>query len=139
MLIAIRKSFAAKLELIAEVVGLAVSFSGATLAAVFGKLVIAIILGAITLGLFLRLTGRRSNLQVAAQPVPGWVRPAAVLLAVVETSALVEATNLPVRFSQQGFLYTHWLLVALVLAAAYLVQVKLFSSLAARHHARQAL
>ena len=139
MLIAIRKSVAAKFELIAEVTGLAVSFSGATLAAVFGKLVIAVILGAITLGFFLRLTGRRSSLQVEAPHTPGWVRSVSALLAVVETVALVEATNLPVRFSQQGFLYRHWLLVALVLAAAYLVQVKLLGSLAARRHARQAL
>ena len=139
MFIAIRKSVAKRFEVIADVIGLAASLSGATLAAVFGKLVIAIILGAITLGFFLRLTGRRSKTQIKAQPTPNWMRLTSALLAVLEAAALVEATDLPVRFNQQGFQLAHWLLVALVLATAYLIQVKLFRAAFTKSHASQAL
>jgi hypothetical protein len=139
MLIAIRKSVAKQFEVIAEVAGLAISLSGATLAAVFGKFVIAVILGAITLGFFLRVTSRRAKVQAAAQPTPSWVRLASAALATVETAVLVEATNLPVRFSQQGFEFKHWVLVGLVLATAYMVQVKILGAIARRRHAGQAL
>ncbi|MES2956576.1 MAG: hypothetical protein V4792_00240 [Pseudomonadota bacterium] len=130
MLISIQKSIARHFEVIAEVAGLAIALSGATLAAVFGKFVIAVILGAIALGLFLRFTGRRSQGQAVARVTPGWVRLASAGLAAIEAAALVEATDLPVRFSQQGFEFKHWVLVGLVFSAAYLVQVKILRALA---------
>ncbi len=126
MFTAIRSSVARRLEVLAEVAGLALSISGATLAAVLGKFLVAAVLAAITLGFFFRLSNRRAGRVSTPPPAPLWVRPTAAVLAVVEVTALVEATNLPVRFDAAGFSYLHWILVVVALGAAYVFQVRLF-------------
>jgi hypothetical protein len=126
MFTAIRSSVAKRLEVLAEVAGLALSISGATLAAVFGKFLVAALLVVITLGFFFRLSNRREGRVAAPPPAPLWVRPSAAVLAVVEVTALVEASNLPVRFDSAGFSYLHWILVVVALGAAYVFQVRLF-------------
>jgi hypothetical protein len=125
MLAAVRSAVAKRLEVLAEVMGLALSLSGATLAAVLGKLLVAAVLGAITLGFFLRLSNRRAGRVAVPAPTPPWVRPVAAALSVVEVAALVEATNLPVRFYDPGFSYIHWVLTLVALVVAYVLQVRL--------------
>jgi hypothetical protein len=137
MLPAIKRAITGKLELLAELGGLALSFSGATLAAVVGKLLVAAVLGALSLGFFLRLVGRR-GVRAASPPPPGWLRPTAAALSVVEAAVLVEATNLPVRFDQPGFATYHWLLVLLVLVAAYMLQSQVLRSLVVRGNEKRA-
>ena len=130
MLVELRKSVSRKLEFAAEAVGLAASLSGTAIAVVFGKALAAIALGAIALGLFLRFTSRRKAQEgPAAIPDPWWVPGLAVALSVLEGAVLVEATDLPVRFSQPGFALYHWALVIAFLVAAYLVQRWLLGSL----------
>lgn len=88
MFAALRQAFARRIEFIAELVGLLISLSGATVAAVLGRLMLAAVLGAIVFGLFLRLSGRR-KLRVTTdahrQRQGGWrvvnaVRPTLLLL-----------------------------------------------------------
>jgi hypothetical protein len=120
----IKHNAIAGIEVVANVAGLFVSVSGATVAAVFGKLIVGLVLGAIAVGFVLRLKGRRKAPLVATrEAAPPWVRPVVAVLSALEVGALVEATELPVRFSQEGFAYSHWLIVGLLLAALYLLQV----------------
>ena len=124
----------AGIETVANVAGLFVSVSGATVAAVFGKLVIGIVLGAVAVAFVLRLKGRRVEpLAATRQPPPAWVRPVVAVMSAIEVGALVEATNLPVRFSQEGFAYSHWFIVGLLLAALYLLQVGAVARAVAKH------
>lgn len=129
MFVGLRKSIGTKLEVAAEAVGLAASLSGAAAAVVFGKALAAIALGSIALGLFLRLTGRRTAGEAGVAPsVPWWTSGVAVVLSALEGAVLVEATNLPVRFSQPGFAPYHWALVIAFLVVAYWVQRRLLGS-----------
>lgn len=102
-----------------DVAGIALSGSGAAVVAVFGKFMLAVVLGAIALGFFLRLAGRRRTQIVASPPTPMWLRGVSAVVAVVEVGLLVEATNFPVRFDQAGFEPWHWALVLVALAVAY--------------------
>jgi hypothetical protein len=130
----IKRKALAGLDTVANIAGLFVSVSGATVATVFGKLVIGIVLGAVALGFLLRLKGRRASpLTVTRQPPPSWVRPAVAVLSTFEVGALVEATNLPVRLSQEGFAYSHWCIVGLLFAALYLLQVGAVARAVAKH------
>jgi hypothetical protein len=89
----------------------------------------AIALISVAVGFFLRFKGRRGlnpELQLSTSPL---ARLVAVVLSVSEVAALVEATNLPVRFNQAGFQLAHWYLVALALFSAYLIQVKPIANL----------
>ena len=65
-------------------------------------------------------------------PVTSWARLASGAVSAAEVALLVEAANLPVRFNQEGFHMGHWYLVLLALAAAYLLQLPLFSRLFAK-------
>ena len=122
MLTLVKSSFATKLQAAAEVVAIGFSLSGAVAAFVFAKFLLAVVLGAIALGVTLRfVTRRKAEPNIARTPV--WARLSAALLATVETGVLVEATDLPVRFSQPGFQFHHWLFVLLVWFVAYLVQL----------------
>jgi len=132
----IKDRASASLELVAEVAGLVVSVSGATVAVVLGKLIVGVFLGAVAVGFLLRLKGRRHR-GVAIPPASrsGWVRPVAAIMSLVEVGALVEATNLPVRFSQEGFAYGHWYLLALAFFALYLLQAGVLGQFAAKRRA----
>lgn len=114
----------------------AFALSGATVAAVLGKLLIGVVLAGLAIGFVLRLKSRKAKLASQAHettaPVTGIARFAAGALSVAEVALLVEAANLPVRFNQDGFHMGHWYLVLLALAAAYLLQLPLFSKLLAR-------
>jgi hypothetical protein len=113
----------------ADVVGLVLSASGASVVAVLGKLMFAVVLGAIALGFFLRLSGRRKVKASPLSPAPLWWAFASSALAAVEVALLTEATNLPVRFGQPGFEVWHWALVAVALGVAYSLHMRLFRAL----------
>lgn len=132
MFLALRRKAADTLLLATDVAGLLLAGSGAAVVAFFGKFMLAVVLGAVSLGFFLRLAGRRRQPPVAAVAAPWWCHVASLLLSVVEVSVLAEAADLPVRFSQPGFQLYHWLLVLVVLFAAYRVQLQVFRSAAAR-------
>jgi hypothetical protein len=127
----LRKSFAASVEVALESAGFLLSLSGASLAAAFGRFVLALLLAALALGIGFRLVGRQRR--AATEPkAAGWVRVASLGLAIVEVAALVEATDTPVRFHQEGFSYVHWALVLVAVAVAFFVQVRIISALSRR-------
>lgn len=134
MLIELRRSAARKLEIAIETVGAVVSMSGAVGALVLGKALLAVVLGVVALGIVLRLVTRRSG-RHTVQPVqsPMWLSVVAGCLSVIECAAIVEATDLPVRFSQPGFAFRHWALVLLAFLVAFLLQRKVLGRLLHRH------
>jgi hypothetical protein len=108
---ALRSTLAKRLDSLIDLAGIGLSLSGATVAVVFGKFLLAVILGSVTLGIFLRFAGRRDRRLAPSVPTPGWIRPTSAILTLVQAAALVEAINLPVRFSQPGFEAYHWVYV----------------------------
>lgn len=135
MLLAARSALSKRLESLIDLAGIGLSLSGATAAIVFGKFLLAVIIGSVTLGIFLRFAGRRAKRLSPSVQTPGWIRPTSAILTVVKSAALVEATDLPVRFSQPGFEAYHWVFVLLFLTVAYRLQVRLFSSISRKRGA----
>lgn len=123
MFLTLRRKAADTLLLVADAAGLLLSGSGAAVVAFFGKVFLAVVLGAMALGFFLRLAGRQRPPPPAPVLTPLLCRAASAILAAVEVAVLVEATDLPVRFHQSGFQLYHWLLVLAVLVMAYRVQL----------------
>ena len=106
---------------------------GAPVAAVFGKLFLAVILGAVALGVFLRFAGRRrGGAPMPAVVTPAWVHVLAGLASAIEVAVLVEATKLPVRHDQPDFTQANWLLVLLAWGIAYALQKKWLGAALAR-------
>ena len=132
MFVTLRTAISKRIQLLVDVSGIAVSLSGATAAAVFGKALLAVVLGALALGFLLRLSGRRVASTAAVVRTPGWVFAVASLLSLVVIGVLVEATNLPVRFTQEGFELLHWALVLLAVSAAFLMLVRVLRSVAVK-------
>jgi len=128
----IRKSFAAKVEVALESAGFLLSLFGASLAAAFGRFLVALLLAALALGLGLRLVGRQRLASKLEPKVSGWARAAILCFSLVEVAVLVEATDTPVRFHQEGFSYVHWALVLVAVALVYFVQVRVFAALSRR-------
>lgn len=114
---------------VADVAGLVLSVAGSSVVAVLGKLMLAVVLGAIALGFFLRLAGHHRQQALAPAPTPTWCYCASVFLAAIEVALLVEATNLPIRFNQSGFEPWHWALVVVALVVAYVLHMQIFHSL----------
>lgn len=138
MLLTLKRRVAQGILVAADVAGLVLSVSGAAVVAFFGRLMLAIVLGGIALGFFLRLTGRRRPPVPASLPAPMWSRLVSALLAVVAVGALVEATNFPVRFDQAGFAPWHWVLVLVALAVSYSLMLRVIGSLARGQQAKAA-
>ena len=132
----LRASLGERVELLLDGVAVAFALSGATVAAVLGKLLVGLVLAGLAVGFVLRLKNRKAKLASPANeatvPFTGIARFAAGAVSVAEVALLVEAANLPVRFNQDGFHMGHWYLVLLALAAAYLLQLPLFSRLLSR-------
>jgi len=123
------------LFVVANGAGMVLSLCGASVVALLGKLMLAVVLAAIALGFFLRLSGRRRNVEREPARAPGWCYAAAGALASFEVALLTEATDLPVRFSQPGFEFHHWLLVLVALAVAFMVHMQIFRSITRRRQA----
>ncbi len=134
MLPALKRRIAEGLMVGADVAGIALSGSGAAVVAFLGKFMIAVVLGAIALGFFLRLVGRRRARAIAPPQISMWSRVVSATLAAVEVALLVEATNFPVRFDQSGFEPWHWALVLLALVVAYLLNLRVIRSLFGKRH-----
>ena len=131
MAIALKRKVGEALLVGADITGMVLSVSGAAVVAFLGKLMLAVVLFALALGFFLRLSGRRKVALPSAAP-PGWARPAAGGLAVLEVALLTEATDFPVRFHQPGFEPWHWALVVVALLVAYALHMRLFAVLQRR-------
>ncbi len=130
MLMKFRQNASEFLLATVDIAGMLFSISGAAVVAFVGKLVFAVVLLAVALGFFLRLSGRR---KVHMPPrAPGWVRPVAGVLSLVQVAVLTEAADLPVRFNQAGFEMWHWGLVVAALLAAYMLNMWLLASLGRR-------
>lgn len=119
----------------ADLAGIALSGSGAAVVAFLGKFMLAVVLGAIALGFFLRLVGRRRVQAVSPPRVPMWSRTVSAVLAAGEVALLVEATNFPVRFDQSGFEPWHWALVLVAFAVAYTLNLRVVRNLFGKRHA----
>lgn len=132
MFLTLKRKVADGFLVVADVAGLVLSVAGASVVAVLGKLMLAVVLGAIALGFFLRLAGRRRQQTLAPAPTPTWCYFASAFLAAVEIALLVEATNLPIRFNQSGFEPWHWALVVVALVVAYMVHMQIFRSFTRR-------
>ena len=124
----LKRSMAEGLMAAADGTGFVLSLCGTCVVAFFGKLMLAVVLGAVSLGFFLRLVGRRGTKPSEQPRTPKWCHGLAGVLAVAEVAALVEAAHLPVRFHQEGFEPWHWLLVIAAWLIAYAIQVKFFRS-----------
>ena len=131
-LVTFKQKMADGLMVAADSAGLVASLCGASVVAIFGKVMLAVVLGAVALGFFLRLVGRRRADSRSQPRTPLWCLSVAGVLAIVEVALLTEATNLPVRFHQPGFAPWHWLLVFAAVVIVYVVQVQLFRSWAWR-------
>ena len=127
MLVGLKRKAGEALLVGADIAGMVLSVSGAAVVAFLGKVMLSVVLLAVALGFFLRLSGRRKV--VLPPPAPGWARPAAGLLSVLEVAALTEATDLPVRFHQSGFEPWHWALVVVALVVAYALNMRLFAAI----------
>ena len=138
MLLKIRNAIGNTFMFVIEGAGFFVSISGAVFAIVLGKLFAAAVLAAITLGIFLRLVGRRKPIPVETNSfqTPPWVKFSCAFLSVIEVAVLTEATNLPVSLYQQGFEKLNWLLVILALLVMYVIQVNFFSSVLEKRNAK---
>lgn len=138
MLQKVRNAIGNTIMLVIEGAGFFVSISGAVFAIVLGKLFAAAVLAAITLGIFLRLVGRRKTIPVETNSfqTPPWVKFSCAFLSVIEVAVLTEATNLPVRLYQQDFEKFNWLLVVLALLVMYVIQVNFFSSVLEKRNAK---
>lgn len=134
MLPALKRRIAEGLMTGVDMAGIALLGSGAAVVAFLGKFMLAIVLGAIALGFFLRLVGRRRVQAVAPRPGPKWSRAVSMALAAVQVTLLVEATNFPVRFDQPGFEPWHWALVVVALAVAYPLNLRVICNLFGRRH-----
>lgn len=98
-----------------EAAGALASAVGAPLAALTGKLYLAVLVALFGLGCCLRFMRLR---QKRRQPghtdaetqrrSPAWLTPAVGVLSAIEVSLLVEATRLPVRADQPGFDTANW-------------------------------
>lgn len=134
----VRTEISTRLEILVEVFGLVFAASGATIAAVLGKFIVGLVLAGLALGFLLRLKSRKRRLGASPLQDATLSTIARILSGVVSTievAALVEATNLPIRFEQSGFHMGHWYLVLLAFLAAYFLQLPLIAKLLSKRSA----
>jgi hypothetical protein len=129
MLATVKHSIRSALLVTLEGAGALASVIGAPIALFLGKLFLAAILAAVALGIFLRFAGRRAVPAPAPLPAPWWAVSGSAAASLVEVAALVEATQLPVRFDQPGFSQWNWVLVLAALGIAYALQLRLLKGL----------
>lgn len=119
MLIKFRKKVVDGMLAVADIAGVLLAGSGAVVVIFLGKLMLAVVFGAISVGFFLRLVGRRKPQSDPLRNMGLRCHIPSAIIAVIEVAVLVEAANFPVRFSQPGFEPWHWILVAMAFVAAY--------------------
>lgn len=138
MLATIRRYVVGKVQVLFELSGLMVSTLGTAVSLAFARWALALMLSMVVLGFFFRLTGRRRAERKVEPADPAWIYLAASAASVVEVAVLVEATDLPVRFYQEGFAFGHWAIVVLALVAAFWLQLRGFRAWATRARQQRA-
>lgn len=133
MLVKFRKQIADGMLAVVDIAGILLAGSGAAVVAFLGKLMLAVVLGAISLGFFLRLVGRRKPRSTPPPNVDLRHQVLSAIIAAIEVAVLVEAANLPVRFGQTGFEPWHWILVAMAVVVTYSFNMWLCRRLIGRH------
>jgi hypothetical protein len=126
-----RRSFALQIEAALELLGFVLSLAGASLAAAFGRFLLALLLAAVAFGMGRRIVKRRQRFATKPKPA-AWIRAVCLTLSLIEVAVLVEATDTPVRFHQEGFAYVHWAWVAAAIVVAYAIQVRALTALTKR-------
>jgi len=86
----------------------------------------AVLFVLLAVGVLNRFVRRRRGVALCQQPAPPWVLVVCVVLSVIETGVIVEASNLPVRFDQPGFEKSNWLFVVALLLVLFYGQRYLF-------------
>jgi hypothetical protein len=124
----VRKTFASKVEVARASGWFLVSLAGASLAAAFGRIPLAVLLTAVALGSGFRLVGRQRS-HARAQQVPAWARRFGLVLSVVEVAALVVATDTSARSLYEGRPYVYWAFVFVAFGAAYVLQCRIIAAL----------
>lgn len=132
MFVELRKSVVARVEIALESAGFLLSLFGASLAAAFGRFLVAVLLAALALGVGLRLVGRQRPAATSRPKVPWWVKASSMVLSIVEVAVVVEATDTPDRFHREGFSYAPWVLVLIAIVVAYLIQVRAIAAISRR-------
>ena len=84
-----KKSASLRLDTYAEVVGLVASGAGSGLALVFGRGLLAVLLGAVAIGIFLRFNARGKHGMANEVPLPLWIKPLSLVLSVIEIGLIV--------------------------------------------------
>jgi hypothetical protein len=125
----LRRSVAVKVETALKSGRFLLSLSGASLAAAFGRFLLAALLAALALGIGFRLVGRQRLIGASQSEIPSLAKAGILLVSLAEVAALVVATDTPVRFHQEAFSFAHWAWVLVAVAVVYFVQVRLFASL----------
>ena len=107
-----------KLGLVLDLAAFLGTSGGAIVGGLRGKIPVALFLCVCAFAFFLRVTSQAQKIS-KPRTAPGWVIVSNVALSIVSVAFLVEATNLPVRFTQDGFEYWHWALVLVALVALF--------------------
>jgi uncharacterized membrane protein YidH (DUF202 family) len=117
-------------ELLAQGLQVLVPGAGAGISFALGKLVIGVILTLICLGIIVRLTLRRKNVDKNIdQNASLFLKSVAFVLALGLSAGFVEMTNLPVRFNQQGFAFWYWAIVLVVITVTYRLLLQILSKM----------
>ena len=122
-----------------DIIGFSASLAGASVSLFFGKLFAAVLFVLLAVGVLNRFVRRRRGDAVYQQPTPPWVLVVCIVLAIIETGVIVEASNLPVRFDQSGFEKSNWLFVVAVLLVLFYGQRYLFVRMLTRRQSADAL
>ena len=113
----IKESATGLMDVAQMIVQVAVPGGGSVICFAVGKVVVGLILAAITFAVAMRLVWRRKHADQtrSIQRLPKWAKLSCASGALVGSAVLVEMTKLPVRFDQPGFAMFNWLIVLLVI------------------------
>lgn len=138
MLPDLRHSLQTKVQVALDYAWFVLALSGASLAAAFGRGLLALLLAALALGLGRRLVARQKRAASATSQVPAWVKAGSLALSVAEVAVLVQVTGIAARLQHEGVSWVHAMAGFVALAAAYLIQLRLFAALSRRLFASNA-
>ena len=139
MLSAFRKRLAGGLALVFDGVGFVASLAGASVSLFLGKLFASALFAVLAVGILNRFVRRRRGEAKEEQQSPIWIPLLCGALTIVETTIVVEALNLPVRFDQPGFEKSNWLLVTALLLVLFYGQRYVFHRLRSKEGTASAL
>src|SRR5262245_20387949 len=103
MLTAFRGRLVGTLALALDGAGFVGMLAGTSVSLFLGKLLAAGLFALLALGILNRLVRRKRGTLPVELPTPVWVLLACCVLSAVETGAIVEGLNIPIRFDQAGF------------------------------------